>query len=175
MGHPSTKASRPGASGDKERIEAVWSALEVVADPEIPVINVLDMGIIADVRVEDSRIAVDVTPTFVGCPALDVIREDIRQAVLGLGETEVTVNVVFDPPWTTERISDSGRRKLKEFGLAPPVKRCAGGKPPSLEKVPCPYCDSTNTKLESSFGPTLCRSIHYCHQCLQSFEHFKAV
>jgi len=87
----------------------------------------------------------------------------------------VTVNVVFDPSWTSDRISASGREKLKAFGLAPPGERCSGGSVQTLERTPCPYCNSLDTDLESLFGPTLCRSIHYCRSCLQSFEHFKAV
>lgn len=167
-------ACPPGAS---PRLQTVWQALQTVADPEIPVISVVDLGIIADVRTDENGVVVDMTPTFVGCPALEVMRQDIRSAVEEAGEPKVTVNVVFDPPWTTERVSEEGRRKLKAFGLAPP-RRCCGGEPhdpPRLEKTPCPFCDSENTELESIFGPTLCRSIHYCHACLQSFEHFKAV
>lgn len=158
------------------RMAAIWRALEAVTDPEIPVISVVDMGIIADVRVDDRRVAVDMTPTFVGCPALDVIRENIRSAVHALGEQDVEVNVVFDPPWSSDRITEEGRRKLKAFGLAPPVRPCAGAPlAASLEQVPCPHCNSTHTEVESFFGPTLCRSIHYCRDCLQSFEHFKPV
>ena len=161
------------------RIENIWRALESVTDPEIPVINVVEMGIIANVRINDAGVTVDMTPTFVGCPALDVIRQDIRRTVFDLGEPDVTVNVVFDPPWTTDRIQPSGLEKLKAFGLAPPVGSCsarlAESSMPDLEKIPCPFCDSANTELESMFGPTLCRSIHYCRNCLQSFEHFKTV
>ncbi len=171
----SGKSARAEARGSQERVEAIRRALEAVTDPEIPVINVLEMGMIAGVRIEQNRVVIDMTPTFAGCPALDMIRENIRTAVTGLGETDVTVNVVYDPPWTTDRISDEGRRKLKEFGLAPPGKRCSATETPDLEKIACPHCDSTNTELESIFGPTLCRSIHYCRHCLQSFEHFKVV
>jgi ring-1,2-phenylacetyl-CoA epoxidase subunit PaaD len=158
-------------------LQSVWQALQAVADPEIPVISVVELGIIADVRADEGGVVVDMTPTFVGCPALEVMRQDIRTAVEEAGEPKVTVNVVFDPPWTTERVSEEGRRKLKGFGLAPPRKCCGGVQhdPPQLENTPCPFCDSENTELESIFGPTLCRSIHYCHACLQSFEHFKAV
>ena len=162
---PSTKSG--------ELAEA-WRALEAVKDPEIPVISVVDLGMIADVRREGAAIVVDMTPTFVGCPALDMIRADIRAAIQSLGHEEVSVGVVYDPPWTTERITDRGRRQLKEFGLAPPGPTCGGGAP-KLDAVPCPLCDSTHTTLESIFGPTLCRSIHYCNACLQSFEHFKQV
>ena len=160
---------------DNSSVDSIWRALESVVDPEIPVINVVEMGMIADVRMEGDRVVVDMTPTFVGCPALDVIREDIRAAVSAVTPAHVTVNVVFNPPWTSDRISEVGRGKLKAFGLAPPGDRCSGGLAPALERTPCPYCDSLDTDLESLFGPTLCRSIHYCRSCLQPFEHFKAV
>lgn len=157
--------------------DAIWSALQQVTDPEIPVLNVVEMGMIADVRIQEGEVHVDLTPTFVGCPAIDMIRNDVRDAVAALGHRQVTVNVVFDPPWTTERITAEGRRKIKEFGIAPPEQGCGCGPSslPKLERIACPHCDSKNTELESIFGPTLCRSIHYCHKCLQSFEHFKAV
>ncbi len=159
-----------------DRTAKVWEALRGVTDPEIPVLSILDLGIIAGVRIGREGVTVDLTPTFAGCPALDMIRDNIKEAVAGLGETQVTVNIVYDPPWTTDRITEAGRRTLKEFGLAPPGKRCEGGSTvPDLERVACPFCDSTDTELESLFGPTLCRSIHYCRGCLQSFEHFKAV
>ena len=169
-------SERASSRESDRRIQAIRWALETVTDPEIPTLNVVEMGMIADVRVEDDHVVVDVTPTFAGCPALDLIRANIRTAVTDLGESDVTVHIVYDPPWTTDRISETGHRKLKEFGLAPPQQRsCSGSQMPDLEEIPCPYCDSSNTELESLFGPTLCRSIHYCHDCLQSFEHFKAV
>jgi len=157
------------------RLTVVREAIAGVTDPEIPVLSVVDMGIISDVRIEGDHIIVDVTPTFVGCPALDVIRQDIRRAALETGETDVTVRFVYDPPWTSDRITEEGRRKLLKFGLAPPGQRCGEHQTPDLNQTPCPYCGSTETDLESLFGPTLCRSIHYCRTCLQSFEHFKAV
>jgi ring-1,2-phenylacetyl-CoA epoxidase subunit PaaD len=162
-------------SNSATRREAILRALESVTDPEIPVLSVIDMGIIAGVRIDGDHVTIDMTPTFVGCPALDVIRHDIRTAVSALGETDINVNVVFDPPWTSDRLTDNGRKKLKDFGLAPPGPRCGTHQTPDLEQTPCPYCGSDNTDLESLFGPTLCRSIHYCRACLQSFEHFKTV
>lgn len=170
--------SGEGTDGDvslEARRARIDAALRSVPDPEIPPLNVVDLGVIADVRVTETSAQVDMTPTFAGCPALDVIRQDIEEAVRECGESDVTVRVVFDPPWTSDRITENGRRVLKEFGLAPPGPRCAGGGMVDLEKTPCPFCDSGNTELESIFGPTLCRSIHYCHACKQSFEHFKAV
>jgi ring-1,2-phenylacetyl-CoA epoxidase subunit PaaD len=116
------------------------------------------------------------TPTFAGCPALDVMRDSIAEAVRAEGYDDVRVDVVFNPPWTTDRITPDGRRKLKEFGLAPPGKcGTTGPSMESLRQVACPYCDSTDTDLESIFGPTLCRAIHYCNACRQSFEQFKPV
>jgi len=154
--------------------DVVWRALERVTDPEIPVLNVVDLGIIAAVRIHGNHVEVDMTPTFAGCPALDVIREEIRQSVSEAMQHAVTVHVVYDPPWTSDRISEEGRRKLKAFGLSPPGPRC-GSIPASLEKVACPFCESKDTRLDSIFGPTLCRSMHYCESCRQSFEHFKPV
>jgi len=156
------------------RLAAVWSALAAVTDPEIPVLNVVDMGIIAGIRLEAHGVVVEMTPTFVGCPALDVIRSEMRRAVEALGETHVEVHVVFDPPWTSDRMTETGRRKLKEFGLAPPAK-CGGVPDRTAPPATCPHCNSTQTETESLFGPTLCRSIHYCRDCLQSFEQFKTL
>lgn len=175
--HRNVEAAPAAEPDSAARLAAVWRTLESVTDPEIPVLNVVEMGIIAGVRVEADAIVVDMTPTFAGCPALNVIRDDIRRAVEALGETRVTVRTVYEPPWTTARMTDSARRKLKEFGLAPPAAACSAHQrlDEALAKVPCPFCDSTNTELESLFGPTLCRTIHYCHACRQSFENFKAV
>lgn len=172
-----TADDKPGSSpiADDPRVAAVWDALAGVADPEIPTVNVVELGMIAGVRVDGDQVIVDMTPTFAGCPALDVIKADIARAVKAAGEPFVAVHVVYDPPWTSDRITEEGRRELKAFGLAPPGERCSGGAGPNLERTACPYCGSTDTDLESIFGPTLCRSMHYCHNCQQPFEHFKAV
>lgn len=159
-----------------ERREAVFRALGTVTDPEIPVLSVLEMGIIAGVREDAAGIAIDLTPTFAACPAVALIRDQIRDAVHQATGADVTVNVVYDPPWTSDRLTPEGRRKLKEFGLAPPGVRAVGtADTPDLTRVPCPYCNSLETDLESIFGPALCRSMHYCRSCRQSFEHFKPV
>jgi len=158
-----------------DREQRILEAIAGVSDPEIPVLSVVDLGVIAGVRCEGDAVIVDMTPTFVGCPAIEMMRADIRQAVESAGARNVTVNVVFDPPWTSDRITAEGRRILKDFGLAPPGPTCGARQTPNLEQTICPYCDSSDTELESLFGPTLCRSIHYCRACLQSFEHFKAI
>ncbi len=159
---------------DNPRERALWQAIESVTDPEIPVLSVVDMGIIAGVRVNDRHVTVDVTPTFVGCPAIDMIRDNIRHALAAIGENDVDVNVVFDPPWTSDRMTEEGRRKLREIGFSPPINGLVQlGTAPA--RVPCPHCNSDQTDMESMFGPTLCRAIYYCRQCRQSFEHFKTV
>ena len=158
-----------------QRESAIWDALRSVHDPEIPVLSVVDLGMVAAVRVGEPVVEIDLTPTFVGCPAVDVIRAEIDRAVRKTGETNLAVKVVYDPPWTSDRITEQGRRKLLEFGLAPPGEKCSANSPDRTFDAQCPYCRSMNTTLESIFGPTLCRSIHYCRDCLQSFEQFKTI
>lgn len=155
--------------------QAVWQTLEHVKDPEIPVVSVVEMGIIQQVEVEGEAVVVTMTPTFAGCPAIELMREDIRRQLVSLGVGNVTVNVSFDPPWTSDRITESGRRKLKTIGLAPPVRHGGVIEIDLLEVVRCPYCDSTNTSMENPFGPALCRALYYCHDCQQPFEKFKAL
>lgn len=154
----------------------VWAAITSVSDPEIPVLSVVELGIIDAVEVTDAGVRVRMLPTFVGCPALDLMREQITAAIRAAGFERVEIEVAFDPPWSSDRISPEGRRKLREFGVAPP-SRCEAG--PAVEsnfhRVPCPRCGSSDTNLESLFGPTLCRAIHYCTRCRESFEHFKPV
>jgi ring-1,2-phenylacetyl-CoA epoxidase subunit PaaD len=153
----------------------VWQALESVKDPEIPVVSVVGMGIVRDVTVSGNRVMVKMTPTFSGCPALDVMRREIAACVRQLGATEVDVETVLYPPWTTDWLSEETRARLKAFGLAPPARH--GGLIPITfyEQVSCPYCDSSNTVLKNSFGSTLCRTIYYCQACQQPFEQFKAL
>lgn len=154
---------------------AIWQALEAVKDPEIPVVSVVEMGIVREVTVEGDRVTVKMTPTFSGCPALDVIRRDIAACIRALGAGEVIVETVLSPPWTTDWLSEETRARLKSFGLSPPVRH--GGNIPVTfyEPVACPYCDSEDTEIKNSFGPTLCRAIYYCRACRQPFEQFKAL
>jgi ring-1,2-phenylacetyl-CoA epoxidase subunit PaaD len=157
--------------------ERVWAALAEVADPEIPVVSVVDLGVVRDVEVEDGRVRVEFTPTFLGCPALEVMRERMANAVRALG-AEADVVVVTDGGWSTDRITPAGREKLREAGFAPPTPREATAPTlVQLERGPfrCPYCGSTETRLENIFGPTPCRSIRYCASCRQPFEQFKTL
>ncbi|MEK7325781.1 MAG: 1,2-phenylacetyl-CoA epoxidase subunit PaaD, partial [Chloroflexota bacterium] len=118
---------------------------------------------------------VKMTPTFAGCPAVEMMRQAIEDRLRQFGLAEVKVTITYDPPWNSNRITPEGRRKLKEFGLAPPVPYSGELNLIQIITVRCPFCDSHNTTMESPFGPTLCRSIHYCHDCQQSFEQFKPV
>jgi ring-1,2-phenylacetyl-CoA epoxidase subunit PaaD len=155
----------------------VWEALAEIPDPEIPVISLVDLGVVRDVAVEDGRVRVDFTPTFLGCPALEVMRDAIARRIAELG-AEADVRVVTDDSWSTDRISPAGREKLREAGFAPPAPREAA--PPTLLQLEtstfrCPYCGSTDTRLENLFGPTPCRSLRYCSSCRQPFEQFKTI
>jgi len=154
----------------------IWLALKDVRDPEIPTISLVDLGVITDVWVDESHVAhVRMTPTFVGCPAMDYMRRDVEARLADMGFTDVDVQINFDVQWNTNRITEEGRRALKEHGLAPPVEYTGVLNLEVLNNTPCPFCGSHDTTLHSPFGPTLCRSIHYCNACRQSFEGFKPV
>jgi len=155
----------------------IWKLLQTVPDPEVPVISVVELGIIQYVDVSESgAVHIAMTPTFAGCPAVEMMQNDMRSALDSANITDVRIDIVYDPPWTSDRITDDGRRKLKEFGLAPPPPlqgRTDGSMILLVEQIECPFCDSKQTRLESPFGPTLCRAIYYCNACNQSFELFK--
>lgn len=156
--------------------QEVYEVLSGVADPEIPAVSVVDLGIIEDVKVEENRVKVTCLPTFVGCPALDAIREDIEKALESVG-AEPEVKFVYQPPWTSDRITAEGKLKLEEYGLAPPTGSSPAGptRLTLLAPAKCPYCGSRETVLESPFGPTQCRAISYCSTCRNPFEQFKVV
>lgn len=153
--------------------DAVWQALNDVSDPEIPVVSLVEMGIIRDVQVDDKGVTVVMTPTFSGCPALQVMQQDIIAKLHELGAVDVTVKTTLHPPWSSDWINDEARQKLKAFGLAPPQRH--GGRIDVVFFAPtaCPYCNSTDTIVKNEFGPTLCRAIYYCNACQQPFEQFK--
>ena len=154
----------------------IWDALERVKDPEIPKVSVVDMGIITGVKVSDDNfVKVKMTPTFAGCPALNVMKSDIEREVSKLNVSGVDVDVNFDVQWNTNMITEKGRKLLKESDFALPGKHDGFVSIDMLLNVECPFCGSRNTKLQSPFGPTQCRAIHYCNDCLQAFEQFKPV
>ena len=156
----------------------VWAALAEIADPEIPTVSVVDLGVIRDVEVRDRTVRVEFTPTFLGCPALEVMRDAIADKVRALG-AEPDVRVILDDSWSTDRITAAGREKLRSSGFAPPAPRAAQ-KTTTLVQLNgtafrCPYCGSSETRLENLFGPTPCRSLRYCNACRQPFEQFKTI
>jgi ring-1,2-phenylacetyl-CoA epoxidase subunit PaaD len=151
----------------------VLAALQDVKDPEIPLVSIVELGMVAAVHIEPEAVQVKITPTFAGCPAVDVMRAEAERRLRALGIARVSVALTYDPPWDSNRISAEGRRKLEEFGLAPPRPHNGSVDLIQLELVNCPFCGSADTRLESAFGPTLCRAIHYCRKCQQSFEQFK--
>lgn len=158
---------------DEHGLAAIWEALEGVKDPEIPVVSVVELGLIRQIGFDGERLVVTMTPSFIGCPALDVMQREVEQAVGALGFERSEVRVVYQPPWSSDWITSAGRQKLQQFGLAPAPLH-GGDLTAALEAAAvCPYCESSQTELKNSFGPTLCRAIYYCNACLQPFEQFK--
>ena len=154
--------------------EDVLQWLSQVMDPEIPVVSLLDLGVITDVSVDETgRVQVNMTPTFVGCPAMDYMKQEVEQVLRDHQVKEFEVIVSFESQWSSNRITEKGRQALKKFGLAPPPKYELIPDLDILDQVSCPYCDSEDTSLKTPFGPTLCRSMHYCNSCKQAFEQFK--
>lgn len=154
--------------------QQVLEWLEEVKDPEIPVLSVVDLGVITNIKLSPS-VVVTITPTFVGCPALDTMVREISETLSRRGVSDAEVKVSFDQLWHSDRISEKGRQALKKFGLAPPVpgSRVLFEDLGVLETAICPRCNGTNTILRNVFGATLCRSIHYCSDCHEAFEQFK--
>ena len=152
--------------------EAVRRAAAAVVDPEIPVLTVEDLGILRDVRVDAAgHVDIDITPTYSGCPALEVIRHDVEETVRRLGY-DATVNIVLSPAWTTDWMSDDGRRKLREHGIAPPRRRDAGAHLIELD-IACPVCNSVHTSEVAHFASTPCQALRRCTGCSEPFQHFK--
>jgi ring-1,2-phenylacetyl-CoA epoxidase subunit PaaD len=157
--------------------QQVWDALAEIPDPEIPVISLVDLGVIRSVDVSRDQVRVEFTPTFLGCPALEVMRDAMATRISALG-AEPNIRVISDDSWSTDRITPQGREKLRASGFSPPAPREAGG--PKLVQLQsnafrCPYCGSQDTALENIFGPTPCRSVRYCRSCRQPFEQFKTI
>lgn len=155
--------------------EGVWQLLEEVADPEVPVLSIIDLGIVRAVKVENNNIIITITPTYSGCPAMDVISMDIRLKLMEKGFRNVSIQQQLSPAWTTDWMSEGGKRKLKHFGIAPPnpKQQFCTSEMFREETVPCPRCDSYHTELISQFGSTACKSMYRCLDCKEAFDHFK--
>jgi ring-1,2-phenylacetyl-CoA epoxidase subunit PaaD len=157
----------------------VWEALAEVPDPEIPVVSVVDLGLVHRVELDGGRLRVELLPTFVGCPALELIRRSVADRLTGMAP-EVEVEMTFAVPWTSDRITAEGRRKLRDSGFSPPGPAPSSDGPlfttiTTRPQANCPWCGSADTALENLFGPTLCRTLFWCNRCRQPFEQFKAV
>lgn len=162
-----SSTARPRDASDALE-QAIWRLLSGISDPEIPVLSILDLGIVRYVRCEDNgSIRVGITPTYSGCPATAVIQDSVQRALSNAGLSNAVVETVLSPPWTSEWITEEGRRKLARFGIAPPVR--------STAKVRCPRCGSESTRLISEFGSTPCKAHYSCECCLEPFDHFKCI
>jgi len=158
--------------------QKIWELLEVVTDPEIPVLTVLDMGVIRKVvLLESNGIEITITPTYSGCPAMNAIEFAIIAELAAHGIHPVKVKTVLSPAWTTDWITEEGRKKLKEYGIAPPVEQANNKRVTALfaeaPKVPCPHCEAEDTKQISQFGSTACKALYQCNVCKEPFDYFK--
>jgi ring-1,2-phenylacetyl-CoA epoxidase subunit PaaD len=158
--------------------DEVYGVLNTVMDPEVPVISVVELGIVRDVAIQNDAVTITITPTYSGCPAMREIEADIRTALLERGVHDVNVKLVLSPAWTTDWIGPEAREKLRAYGIAPPGR----AEPQGLitltrARVPvrCPFCGSHDTRLQSEFGSTACKAIHVCNACRQPFDEFKAL
>lgn len=161
----------------KHDTEHAWNILESVKDPEIPVLSVVDLGVVRDIAIDENGLKVTITPTYSGCPAMEVIENEVRQALVDAGFDSVQVITALHPAWTTDWMSESGKKKLLEYGISPPAhstadKSALTGKP---KEVMCPNCRSYNTRLQSQFGSTPCKSLYVCNECREPFDHFKCI
>lgn len=157
--------------------EKIRSLLEEVKDPEVPVLSVIDLGILREIKITEKEIEIIITPTFSGCPAMDVIRMNIQMILLSHGYKNVKVTQTLSPPWTTDWMSEEGKRKLKEYGIAPPNPKqqvCNQEMFMPAEAVQCPHCDSYHTHRVSEFGSTPCKAMYVCDHCKEPFEYFKS-
>ncbi len=155
-------------------VDGIWELLDEVKDPEIPVVSLVEMGIVRDVEISaDDAVTVVITPTFSACPALQTMKGDIVSRLREAGIEDVKVKVVYSPPWTTDWISSAAREKMRVFGLAPAPQHGGNFEIKLLDAVECPYCGSLRTSIRNSFGSTPCRMIYYCDTCQQPFEKMK--
>ncbi|WP_457973900.1 1,2-phenylacetyl-CoA epoxidase subunit PaaD [Arthrobacter sp. D1-17] len=176
--------TKTGATREQEARQKAWDIAATVCDPEIPVLTIEDLGILREVRLFDDggpvpAVQVTITPTYSGCPAMDAIRDDLKAAFHKEGYPSVHVELVLSPAWTTDWMTESGKAKLREYGIAPPSGRAAAGGhsgPVRLSlAVKCPQCSSLNTKELTRFGSTSCKALYVCQDCKEPFDYFKVL
>lgn len=154
----------------------IWQYMEEVFDPEVPVLTVVDLGVVRNIEIQEDLCKVTITPTYSGCPAMKRIEDDIIEKLAEKGIDKVEVDLVLAPAWTTDWLTENGRKKLKEYGIAPPeneVDKSVLFADPTI--VPCPKCDSKDTRLVSQFGSTACKAHYQCNECLEPFDYFKCL
>ena len=158
--------------------DQIWSLLSGIPDPEIPVISITELGVVRNVEVNKNGIIISITPTYSGCPAMKVFEDDIISTLTREGYQNIKIKTIYSPAWTSDWLGEEAKQKLKKYGIAPPGKTSEDKNMMFEENtkiVPCPYCDSSNTKLTSQFSSTACKALHFCNQCQQPFEHFKCI
>jgi ring-1,2-phenylacetyl-CoA epoxidase subunit PaaD len=151
---------------------AIWKILETVKDPEVPVLSVVDLGVIRAVALEEQQVIVTITPTYTGCPAMDMISMHIKMALNAAGY-QTTIQTVLSPAWTTDWMTENGKQQLKAYGIAPPMGKSFDQAYLDNLIVPCPQCNSTHTVLVSQFGSTACKALYKCEECKEPFDYFK--
>ena len=173
MTAPAAKTPIPVSQPTEDPRAAAWRVAGAVADPEIPVLTIADLGVLRDVRIGDGGIEVDITPTYCGCPAMDLIALEIELALEAAGLGRPKINTVLTPAWTTDWMSEEGRAKLTNYGIAPPAKGAGRRALFDIERVPCPRCGSTDTAAIAEFGSTPCKALWRCTACREPFDYFK--
>ncbi|MEO6734297.1 MAG: 1,2-phenylacetyl-CoA epoxidase subunit PaaD [Ferruginibacter sp.] len=161
---------------NKNAVAEIWRLLEEVCDPEVPVLSILDLGIVREVNAIEDEVEIIITPTYSGCPAMDAIHTDIRLKLIEHGYKNVKIKTVLSPAWTTDWMSEAGKQKLKAFGIAPPNPIqivCDTKLFAASEAIPCPLCNSYHTKVISQFGSTACKALYQCQDCKEPFDYFK--
>ena len=155
--------------------QTIWQILEEVKDPEVPVLSIIDLGVVRSVNTDNNHVAVTITPTYSGCPAMEVIQMDIRLKLLEKGYKNIIINQSLSPAWTTDWMSEEGKRKLKAYGIAPPNPKQQFCSPEMFqqEAVQCPRCNSLHTEVISRFGSTACKALYRCLDCKEAFDYFK--
>jgi ring-1,2-phenylacetyl-CoA epoxidase subunit PaaD len=165
-----------GFSHIEQEKKHIWSILETVMDPEVPVLSVIDLGIVRDIKIQDDKTEVVITPTYTGCPAMDVIAMQIRLALAEQGYKKIMITQVLSPAWTTGWMTEAGKQKLTDYGIAPPNPKqsvCRDELFAPHEAVQCPHCQSWHTHRISEFGSTACKALYQCDDCREPFDYFK--
>ena len=158
--------------------DKIWNLLEEIPDPEIPVLSIHDLGIVRKIDEVDNEIIVTITPTYSGCPAMNVFEDDIVSTLNKHGYDNVSIKTTYDPPWTTDWLSEEAKKKLQDYGIAPPEQKTTDKNALLVDdrkSVTCPQCKSVNSKMISQFGSTACKSLYQCNDCMEPFDYFKCI